>query len=266
MKKLLTTTIIIVLVLLLIAIIAKDCIAKAIVQKGIRARTGLELVIENVSIGLLRSCAKIDNLVLFNPTGYEDRVMADIPDLFLDFDLGAILKGDIHFEKVSIEISELFVIRDREGRLNLDALKGMGTKKEEKISEVREIREAKSKNPSFKIESFKIDRLELKVGRIIYKDYTAEALLRKIELNLNIDETFKDITDPDQVVKVILASVLKGAAIAELMDVGLDIIKADVEKVLGEDVRKMKEIAEEALGTVSEKLKEKLKKLELFEK
>jgi len=36
--------------------------------------------------------------------------------------------------------------------------------------------------------------------------------------------------------------------------------------VLGQDIRKTKEIVEETLGIVSEKLKEKLKKLELFEK
>lgn len=258
MKKLLITGIIIVLVLLLIVMIGKDSIAKAIIQKGIGARTGLELEIENVSVGLLGSCAKIDNLVLLNPLGYEDRVMADIPDLFIDFDLGAILRGNIHFKKIRLDLKKLFVIKDGGGRLNLDALKGIKAKKEEVISRVREIHEAKSEAPSFKI-----DRLELKVGRIIYMDYTAKAPLRKIELDLNIEETFKDITDPDQVVKIILARTLKRAAIAELMDIGLDIIKTDVEKVLGQDVRKVKGIVEESLGTMGEKLKEKLK---LFEK
>ena len=268
MKTLLIAIAVLALALVLITLIGKDSIAKAVLKNGIEARAGLKLVIENVDVGLLATSAKIDNLILLNPPGYEDTVMAEISELFLDCDLGALLLGKVHFQKVRLNLRRLFVVKNREGGLNVYALKGVAGKSEAGGGQAIPIKEAKAKRglkeakakrglkeAKAKRGSFKIDRLELKVGKVIYKDYTAGAPIGVIELNLNIDESYEDITSPGDVVKTVLERALVGTTIAKIANIDFGHIRADVAETLKRGVKEIKGAAERAAEILKEKLK-----------
>lgn len=259
MKTLLIAIAVLVLALVLIVLIGKDTIAEAVLKNVIEAKTGLKLVIGNVDVGVLSARAKIDNLILLNPQGYEDPVMAEIHELFLDCNPGALLLGKVHFQKVRLNLRRLFVVKNREGELNVYALKGVGSKPEAGRREAVPKNEAKAKRGSFKREvkrnSFKIDRLELEVGRVIYKDYTAGAHIGMIELNLNIDETYENITSLDDVVKTVLARALVGTVIARMANIDFGSIRSGAAETLEQGMKEIKKAAEKAAEMLKEKLK-----------
>lgn len=286
MKTLLIAVAVLMLALVLVVLIGKDIIARAVIKNGIEARTGMRLIIENVDVGVLSASAKIDNLVLLNPQGYEDTVMAEIPELFLDCDLGDLLLGKLHFQKVRLNLRRLFIVKNREGGLNVHALKGVARSKGVVSKPEAERRQAVPKNeattkrpPALKSAdafgsgrpaevgrtkagldeggrgSFKIDRLELKLGKVIYRDYTPGAPIGMIELNLNIDESYEDITSPGDVVKTVLARALVDTVIAKVVNIDFGSIRSGMAETVERGMEEIKGAAERAAEMLKEKLK-----------
>ena len=132
MKKILTSVIVAVLAVVLVVGIAKNPIAKFSVEKAVEVVTGLKLSIGNLNIGILKTLVGINDLKLFNPSGYEDKVMLDMPEIYVDYDLPAILGGKIHLRTVRLNMSEFVVVKNAKGELNLDALNVVKEQKGEK--------------------------------------------------------------------------------------------------------------------------------------
>jgi len=211
MKKIIVPVIIVLAVVFLI-VAAKDLIIKVAVEKGVELTTGLPLKIKSLKIGTVSTLVDINGLRLLNPSGFKDRVMLDMPEVYVDYDLPAIIKGTIHLKEVRIDLKEFVVVKNAKEELNLDALKTVQKEKAPKKEEARE----KGKAPKFKI-----DLLELKVGKVVYKDYSAGAVPSVREFNVNIDEKFRDIENPDKLVSLIVVKALSKTAIAKLTNFDL---------------------------------------------
>ena len=84
-----------------------------------------------------------------------------------------------------------------------------------------------------------IDLLALKIDRVIYKDYSKGGSPKVKEFNVNIDERYVDITDPQSLGRLIIVKALKNTTIASLAN--FDIGK--LQKGLTETVRKTTEKA-----------------------
>ena len=54
--------------------------------------------------------------------------MLDIAEVGLDYDLPALLGGRLHFPLVILNLSEMVVVKNQDGVLNVDALKAAGEK------------------------------------------------------------------------------------------------------------------------------------------
>lgn len=208
MKKILISVIVSVLAVVLVVGIAKDPIAKFSVEKAVEVVTGLKLSIGNLNIGVLKTLVGINDLKLFNPSGYEDKVMLDMPEIYVDYDLPAILGGKIHLRTVRLNMSEFVVVKNAKGELNLDALNVVKEQKGEKKAEPAE---KKGKAPEIQI-----DVLELKIGKVLYKDYSKGGAPQVQEFNLNLDERYTDINDPNKLVSLIVVKALSNTSIARL--------------------------------------------------
>ena len=154
-----------VLVALLVSAFVKDAIIKASVEKGVEMVTGLKLRIQGFKAGLVNSLVAIRNLRLFNPRGFKDSVMLDMPEIYVDYDLPAVFKGKIHLKEVRIDLKEFYVIKNAKGEVNLDSLKVVQESKGEAPAKEKPAEEGKGME-------FQIDTLQLKVGKVVYKDYS----------------------------------------------------------------------------------------------
>lgn len=241
MKKLLV--VIAVLVVLLFGfILARNIIVKTALIKGIKSITGVDIEVGKVNIGLANTLIGINDLKIFNPAGSVDKIMADLPEIYVDYDLGAFFKKQVHLENLKLNLNELIIVQDAKRQMNVNSLKALLPKQ--------------SSEPAPEI---KIDELSLRIGKVIYKDYSlGEPSIR--EFNLNIDEHYKNITDPKALVSTILARAL--------MNIGIPNINiADLKKSAAQNVESAKALVtdqlvgikstgQDAAGTAKEAAKE----------
>lgn len=257
------------LIMLLILSFAKDVIIKVSVEKAMGIVTGLRLDMQSFRIGIADSVVRIKHLRLFNPRGCPDKVMLDMPEIFVDYNLPAMLKGRTHLEEVRINMKEFVVVKNKDGGLNLDSLKILQAQKKGKRPK------EKKKAPQLQIDS-----LELKVGRVIYKDYSkgTPPLVREYDINLN--ERYKNVSDPYSLASLIVVSTLIKTNIPRLTDFNLNDLERAIsgtlaaaekvaakttvkaEKAIRETTQKAQEAVEETAQTLkntTEELKQKLK-------
>jgi len=237
MKKMLSV-IVVVVVLLIVGYFAKNAIASRAISAGVRVMTGLKLNMRSMNVGIVRTLISIKGLELFNPSGFEDNLMVDIPEIYVDYDLAAFLKGKVHLEKVRLDLKEFVVVKNQKGELNLDSLKT--------VKEKKGIAMTKKKT---KMPNIQIDVLELKIGKVIYKDYLNREEPRVREFNVNIDEKYENITDPRTLANLIVFKALMNTSISGLTDFDVGLLKDGLGDTLGTTSKLIKGTTGVALDT-----------------
>jgi len=204
MKKILIAAIILIIFLVIVSVIARNSIVKTAIIKGLEAAAGVEVKIQDVDIGLFNSYATIKYLKVYNPAQFSDRLMADIPQIYLDYDLMGFLKNKVHLKKLKIEIKELSVVMNEKGKLNINSLAVLLPKP------------SGAKPPEVKI-----DVLVLKIGKVVSKGYLPAIGGKTMELSLNLDETFNDVTDPSKVAGEIFKKIISRINISDFANIDI---------------------------------------------
>ena len=262
MKKLLTI-LTGVLITVLVLSFAKDAVIKASVEKGAELVTGLQLKMGSLNVGAVKTIVGIRDITLFNPSGFPDRIMLSMPEIYVDYDLPAVFKGKVHLEDMRIDLKEFTIVKNKNGELNLDSLKVVQAEKEGRKPQEKE----KQRLPEMQI-----DKLELKIGKVVYKDYSQGEAPSVKEFNVNLSERYEDIKDPYSLVSLIVVKTLMNTTIARLTEFDLNGLKGTVSEPLAtarmavteataqvkETVETVKDVAE-ALKKTGGELKEKLK-------
>lgn len=244
--------IIVLLVIIIILPLSKDIIAKFILSRGIGAITGLHMSIEKLSLGLLDSTLDVKGLKILNPSKYEDRLMADVPELYIEYEPKALFKGRFHIKYLKLDLQEFIAIKNKEGKLNLREIRIVKNRK--KKTQAKEQKE-KTKNSRFKI-----DTLDLKIEKVIYKDYTKGDKPVIKEWEVNIDERYHDIDQPAALAKVIMVRALIYTTISNLtqfdlksLEEGIGTILKGVSKLTTDAADAAKKAVKDSLG-VGEKV------------
>jgi len=211
MKKIIVRIVIIATAIAVIFAVGKNIIVKKAVTEGVKVITGLTLSIDEMNVGIIKTLIGISELKLYNPQGFEDTLMADIPEIYVDYDLAAFFKKKVHLEEVRLDLKEFIVVKNKQGQLNIDSLKAMQEQEEGKPK--------KEKKDSIEKIKIQIDILKLKIGRVIYKDYTDKKGVAVKEFNVNIDAEYKNITDPGKLVKLIVAKALVNTTISQMANI-----------------------------------------------
>jgi len=218
MKKYLTIAAVVAVAIIALAF-AKDMIIKISVEKGVELVTGLRLNIGSMSAGVLRPVVDIRNLRLLNPPAFPDRTMIDMPEIYVKYDLPAIMGGKIHLPEVRLALKEFIVVKNAKGELNLDALRTVQAQKEGKAPS----QEAPGKAPGIKIDS-----LKLSIGKVIYKDYSRGGAPDVKEFNINLNESYTNIDDPYTLASLIVVKALMNTSIASLTNFDLNGLQGTV--------------------------------------
>lgn len=231
----------IVLAVMLVLSFAKNIIAKTSVSAGVRAITGLKLSMRSMNIGISRTLIAIKALKLHNPTGFPDKLMLQMPEIYVDYDLGALLKKKVHLEELRLNLEEFTVVKNEKGELNLDSLKVVQAQKEGSKPE------EKGEAPQMQI-----DRLELKIGKVIYKDYSKGKTPSVKEFDINLDERYENITNPYSLVSLIVVKALMNTTIATLADFDLQGLQSTVSDTLATAQKVVSETATKAKETIKQ--------------
>ena len=252
MKKLIT----IVFILFAIIAVTKNLVTKIVISVGVQAITGLELNIKSVNIGIFETLISIKDLKIFNPDGFEERFMADAPEIYADYNIEDLLKKKIHFSEIRLDLKELVVIKNRDGELNVNSLKVV--KKKQSVR-------AKA---GHKRSNLEIDVLQLKIGKVTYKDYSSGRTPKVREYNININERYRDIKDSRTFARLVLFKALVNTGISNIANFdmislgeGLGDTLGSASKVAGKAAGKVLESAGDVTKEVTEKTTNAIKSI-----
>ena len=227
--------------------LGKNTILKFVVEKGVQKATGLPMKIKKFDLGFAKSQIGIWDLELFNPDGFSDKVMFHAPEIFVDYHLGDILRGNIHLEDIRMDFDQFTIVKNAQGQTNIEALKQPAKKDEKpKGSPVQ----SKGEDKASKAPDVQIDHISLKVGKVVYKNYSQGGNPVVKEFNVNISEEFSDIKNVQGLMAAIVNKTLAKTALNSLADLNIDAFEGN-SSVPQEAVEKLKG----AVGVITDKIK-----------
>lgn len=231
MKKILTPIIAIIIAIILVFAIGKNLILKAAIEGGVKAATGVHLTLGSINLDIFKTSLQIKDMRLYNPKGYSDKIMCEIPEIFIQPVLGDILKGNIHIKKMTLNLKQLTVEKNADGQTNVNSLKPMKEKGEEKA------KPAEKKKEGGPAPKFLIEELNLIVGKVTYKDFTATPSPSIKEYDVDLNENYKNITDPKELVSLILVKALMKTSISRLANLNVSDLQSTLTNVSGESFK-----------------------------
>ncbi|MCF7917129.1 MAG: hypothetical protein K9L61_05060 [Candidatus Omnitrophica bacterium] len=175
--------------------LSQNLIIKSIAKKAISKTVGAPVAIDRFFLNIFTSTVDISGLKIYNPSGFPEEVMVSCPKIKVIYDLGSILKRKPHLLLVEVELDEMVLTTNKEGKLSVDSLK------------IAQEPEGPPPTP------VKIDLFNLDIGRIVTKDYTADNPPKVRVHNIDRQKSYKGVPTARQLIFLVLTEPMKAAAI-----------------------------------------------------
>jgi hypothetical protein len=199
MIKFLGKVVIVLVVFVLALILCRQTIGIWITQSAIEKVTGCAATIKVMDIKI-NSCHVIArDTTMFNPKDFsaEPLIMKlDLVDTY--YDPMSMMSGEPRFEKLVLDIREVRLVRNKEGKINLDQLK----------------------SPSNQKSKFKVDQLVLSLGDLVFideKHNPSKAITYKIRVT---NKVYENIHSSEDLKKIVLGLIARSLP-QNLVDMGI---------------------------------------------
>jgi hypothetical protein len=213
MKKLLLGIIAALVVLVAIVFFARNLIARASVEYGAKKITGFPLTIGSVDLEVFSGKVDVHDLKLMNPPEFQEQMFVDMPELYVDYRLRSMISGAPHINDMLINIKQLVIVKNNKGESNAQKLKGV----------------VSGGGGSGGISTkYAVDKLRIHIGTLTVKDFSRAKPFERTA-SLNIDATYKNITDSTDITRLVLLTVMGQV---RLPDIGIN--ANDLKKNLGD--------------------------------
>jgi len=100
-----------------------DTLTKEVIVNRLRARTGMEVKVSSVHVGLLSPTLTIEGLKLYNAADFGGSVCLDVPELHVEYDPAAMRSRQLHLTLLRLDVKELSVTVDKTRKSNFDTFK-----------------------------------------------------------------------------------------------------------------------------------------------
>jgi hypothetical protein len=238
--------------------ILKNELAKNLVILGLGVIVGLRADIAMVDIGVLNTAVGIKGLRVYNPPGFHERLMLDLPEAYVNYKLLPLFAGRIHLQRVRVWLKEITVVKRADGTVNVQSVKAMQpgkatTSPEDKAqggkAEQRAAKKEKEKHaPPGGPPAFRTDLMEVRIGRVVYKDYSKGNPPKVSTYELNYNEKFEKITNPYGLVALVLSRALVKTAVGKLAGMDIQKFEAGLKESLRESNKSLERFIERGEG------------------
>ncbi len=236
MFKILKTIILLVIIVVILAV-SKDFVIKQAAIKGTKSITGLDLKMGKLHANVSGSSLLIKDLVLYNPDNFKDRIMISIPEVYIDMEPKAILKGKYHIEEMRLNLGHFTVVKNEQGQLNLESLKP--AQSADKSPSQKDPQQEKTDKVA---PEFTIDHLLLKfVGKVEYRDYSNPGDPVVKEYDVDYYEKFEDIDNVQEFIGLVVKKVLLKTSIGNFVSFDAGEFKDQAMKSLADQANSLKE-------------------------
>jgi hypothetical protein len=187
-------------------------IARKAVETYFTQVTGFPLQIHSVHVSPLLSRFEANGVRLLNPPGFPPTTFAEIPRVYIDYEVGSLLGRRKHITWMDLHIEHLVIVKNSDGRYNCSELRG-----------------SSSTNTLAASRHFHIDALHLQVDSITIRDYTGPKLKERTR-KLRVNEMLFDVNQDTPVNHLVLLAVLRNV---RFTDVALhsDILRSSLGQV-----------------------------------
>ncbi|MFA5362702.1 MAG: hypothetical protein WC335_05580 [Candidatus Omnitrophota bacterium] len=205
MKKFLIVSVIAAISLVCITVF-KNLIIKSVVTRAVSRIAGAPVHMDGFSLNILTSTIHISGFKMYNPGGFPKDILVSCPKINIIYDRAALFKRKRRFLLVEIELKDLGLVKNKEGKFNVDSLK---------------IVEQSRSSPPIPLQ---INLLTLSIGKIVYKDYTAGAGPGERAYDVNRHKSYKGVLTAQQLALLVLVDPIKAAAIKNSEINGVDLL------------------------------------------
>ena len=188
--------IVIVLALILVAI-GRNSIMKWAVRTAAKNFMGIELEMDSARLGIMNTDVKLSNVVVMSPEGFEDKQMMKASSIYVNYKLMPLFSKKLHLTDLRLDISEIVIIKDPEGKMNIDVFKKI--RKHDVAQEGEKVKPGGPPPPptgqgEMKAAPLEFDRVTISLGKVIFKDYSSGGIPQVSTVQLGISKAqFKNV-------------------------------------------------------------------------
>lgn len=200
--------------------VSKNLLIQSALAGAISRAVHVPVSIGGTNASFLKSSIRLKNIRVKNPQGFKESLMLDAPLIAIRFDAPAFFKGTAHFQEIRLDLKEVVVVKNKDGRLNVDAAKPKAEDKEKQ-------KKAKQDKAKGKAPKLMIDKLYLTIGHVVYKDYSSGGAQPAVqEFNINIkDRVYTNIDNPSAIISLIMVEALTRTTISRLAGLDVSVFK-----------------------------------------
>jgi hypothetical protein len=191
-------------VLITACLLLIDPAAKSLLQNRLSDELGLKADIGSVQVGLKSTTLTLKNLRVHNSSEFGGGIMLDLPEVHLEYDSTAIGQGRLKFKTLRLNLAEVAVVENKEGRTNFQVLQER-QKQAEKKKRQRRGRESED------LEFGGVNHLVITLGKARFISLSRPELNRTIEFGLR-EETFKNLHTEKELETALTVLLLKAGA------------------------------------------------------
>ena len=174
--------------------LCRQIIAQKAVETVFKQTTGFPIQIQSLQISPWHSRFAADGIQLFNPPEFSERLFADIPRLYVDYEFGSLFCARAQITRADLHIREVVIVKNTNGHSNIEQLRGLSMRETEGRSVPR---------------PFQIDTLNLEIGRVVTKEYNKDGLCKESTRVLDMTVSFRNVTERTDINRRIFYAVLR---------------------------------------------------------
>ncbi len=188
---------------LLAAAVLKDLAAGVAVSIAASRVLGVPVRAHHCAVGILRQRLLVRGLEVGQPQGFGDGALLRVAAMEIRVDPLALLRGQLHVPDAAIDVAESLVVRRADGNINVEA-----------VPLIAATAHHPTQAPAAPLPPFRIDRLSLHIGRVVFQDaYTQTPPRLQVYDEVLRQKIFKDITDARQFAALVLMQAMAPTAL-----------------------------------------------------
>jgi hypothetical protein len=225
MRKLIGTLV----VLALFVYFSFQYFATGMVSGAMQQLFGTKVKVKSVHLRIFPIEVGIYGIKVMNYKGYEEPVMIAIPEVFVRANLSGLFKQTLHIRKLTFNLSQVTVEKNRQGKINLKDLmeytqkQGQAAKTGAPLPQPQAPPSEPVQKPKGKPLKLKIDEAYMSLGKVNYVDYGSGSRVER-HFDFNIENVLlRNAADMDSLSEQIVVMILK--------KIGMLAVGAQMEKV-----------------------------------
>ena len=205
--------IIIGLVVLVVLFVGLNLFGTMAVEHVLGNAIGTPVSVGRLHVGIFSSSVGLYEVKIMNPKGFREKTLADIHEISVKYDLGAFFRGKVHLKTVRLDFGDVTIEKSgsQVNLLELGAVKGMTKGIGSGGGKGKPGKPGALKGPGLQM-----DEVFVNIGKVRYVDSAAYPSTAK-EYDLGVhNETFKNVTNSQGLVKDIAFLILRKVGLSSL--------------------------------------------------